>query len=109
MKKIMRLTGLSVSFGLALVVGACGFDGQPVITDDFVTVVSDDAELSLRVKQALRDSPQTAVLNIDVSTISEDSVRLSGFVSNDATIYEAERIANGVPGVRIVVNTLIAR
>ena len=105
----MRFTGLPMAFGLALVVGGCGFDGQPIITDDFITVVSDDAELSLKVRQALRDAPQTAVLNIDVSTISEDTVKLSGFVSNDATIYEAERIANKVPGVRLVVNSLIAR
>ena len=105
----MRLTGLPVAFGLALVVGGCGFDGQPVITDDFITVVNDDAELSLKVKSALRDAPQTAALNIDVTTLSEDTVRLSGFVSNDATIYEAERIANRVPGIRLVVNTLVAR
>lgn len=95
--------------GLALIVGGCGFDGGPIITEDIGTVVDDTAELSIKVKRALRNSPRTAILNISVTTVSEDSVKLSGFVSNNETIHEAERVANQVEGVRFVVNSLVVR
>lgn len=90
----------------ALLVGGCGFDGRPLITEDIGTTVDDSTELSVRVKQALKNSPQTAVNNIMVTTVSEDSVKLSGYVSDEATVHEAERVAGMVPGVRFVVNAL---
>jgi len=105
----MRLFGVPTVLGLALVVGGCGFDGGPIITDDIGTVVDDSAVLSLRVKSALRDNPQTAVSNILVTSVSEDSVKLSGFVLNKAIVDEAERVAGQVDGVRFVVNSLVVR
>jgi len=109
MKKIMRLMGVPFVLGVALVVGGCGFDGSPIITEDIGTIVDDNAELSVRVKQALRDAPQTATSRIRVTTVSEDTVKLSGFLMNKATIHEAERVAGQVPGVRFVVNSLVVQ
>lgn len=71
-----------------------------------LTSVEDTKPLSLRVREALRNNGQTAVSNIRVSQDSDDTVKLSGFVSNDAVKYEAERVAYQVAGVRFVVNNL---
>jgi len=49
---------------------------------------------------------QTASSLINVSSPSDDTVRLAGFVSNDGIRQEAERLAYQVEGVRFVVNTL---
>ncbi len=94
---------------LALVIGGCGFDGQPIITEPLITTVDDSADLSLAVKRALKKSPQTSIYNILVTTVNEDTVKLSGLVQDDATLYEAERVAGRVPGVRIVLNSLAVR
>lgn len=93
----------------ALLVGGCQWDGGPLIEGDIGTVVDDTAALSVKVKKALRNSPQTSNVNIRVTTVSDDTVKLSGFVTNDAVLYEAERVANGVSGVRFVVNSLVVR
>ncbi|ASJ75949.1 hypothetical protein IMCC3135_29495 [Granulosicoccus antarcticus IMCC3135] len=93
----------------ALLVGGCAFDGEPLIKEDLYTTVDDTTELSVKVKQALKRAPQTAVNNIMVTTVSDDSVKLSGYVLDDATLYEAERVAGQVPGVRFVVNSLNVR
>ncbi|MFK7890401.1 MAG: BON domain-containing protein [Granulosicoccus sp.] len=102
-----RFLGIAL---LAGVVGGCGFDGRPLITQDIGTSVEDGQDLSVSVKNALLRSPQTAVdgRNINVST-NGDTVRLAGYVSDDATSAEAERVAGNVPGVRFVVNTLNVR
>ncbi len=106
MKYFGKLPVASLLVSCALLVGGCGFDGRPLITEDIGTTVDDSTELSVKVKQALKRSPQTAVNNIMVTTVSEDSVKLSGLVSNEATSHEAERVAGQVPGVRFVVNAL---
>ena len=109
LRKFMNLQASALMVGCALVLGGCGFDGGPLITEDIGTTVDDTAELSVKVKQALRSWPQTAILNIMVTTVSEDSVKLSGYVNDDATLHEAERVAGQVPGVRFVVNALNVR
>lgn len=107
MKKFMRLTGSAVVFSLALVVGGCSFDGSPVIAEDILTTVDDSSELSVRVKRALRNSPQTASLLVNVTTLSDDTVKISGFLSNKETMFEVERVAGQVQGVRHVVNNMV--
>lgn len=106
MKNYLRLPSIVLTLGLALLAGGCQFDGGPLITEDIGTTVDDSLELSVKVKLALRRAPQTAVSNIMVTTVSDDSVKLSGFVTDEATVHEAERIASQVPGVRFVVNSL---
>lgn len=98
-----------------VLLSSCSFDGGPVFTGDTdhkINVGGDleDAQpLSIQVKQALRKNPQTALSQIQVSKASEDTVKLSGSVDNDAIRQEAERIAGLVPGVRFVVNALNIR
>ena len=99
---------------LALTLSSCQLNGEPVFKDTEHSFnvggpVNDDAPLSDRVREALRNSPETAILRIQVSQLSEDSVKLSGYVDNDATMHEAERIAGGVDGVRFVVNAINIR
>ncbi len=103
----VRLSISSLLVSAALILGGCQFDGGPLITEEFGTTVDDTAELSVKVKRALKRAPQTAVSNIMVTTVSSDSVKLSGYVSNDATSHEAERVAGQVSGVRFVVNALV--
>jgi len=70
--------------------------------------MEDTMSLSLRVKQALKNNPQTMHARILVTT-KDDTVKLSGYVDNDAAVAEAERLTNQVPGVRFVVNALYIR
>ena len=109
LKKMMRISGLSFVIALAMVVGGCSVDGGPVITEDIGTVLNDSSELSVRVKRALRNSPRTAILNVNVVKVSDDTVRISGFVNNQELIYEVERVAGRVEGVRHVFNDLNIR
>ncbi len=109
MRKHVRLTMSSLVVGLSLVVGGCGFDGGPIITQNIGTTVDDSTDLSVSVKRALKKTPQTALSNIYVTKVSSDSVKLSGYVTDDATLYEAERVAGQVEGVRFVVNSLIVQ
>ena len=106
---MMRSTGLSAAMGLALIAGGCGFDGGRVIDGDFITSVDDTSELSVKVKRALKKAPRTAIYSFNVSTVSDDTVRLSGFVDNEGLLREAERVAEQVPGVRFVFNDLAVR
>jgi osmotically-inducible protein OsmY len=111
---------LKTSIKMALVVGimplvmfasGCQFTGEPLFKDteqslNFGGAVNDNAPLSTRVRQALRNNPETAIVRVQVSQISEDSVKLSGFVDNDAISHQLERVAGQVEGVRFVVNSL---
>ena len=106
----MRCTGLSVVCGLALIISACASDGGLIIEDGALgSVLNDDAELSVKVKRALRNSPRTAILNVNVATVGDDTVRIKGFVNTTELRYEDERVAGNVEGVRHVFNDLAIR
>ncbi len=98
-----------------VLLSGCGFDGSPIFAEgaehkiNMGGAVADTMPLSLQVKQALRSNAQTSLSQIQVSTVSEDSVKLAGGVDNDAIRQEAERVAGQVPGVRFVVNSLHIR
>lgn len=93
-----------------LTAGCASNSGPVVITDDHTVnvgrAVSDQRSLSSQVRSKLRNNGQTASSLINVSSPSDDTVRLAGFVSNDGIRQEAERLAYQVEGVRFVVNTL---
>ncbi len=97
---------------LVLGISSCSINGEPIFKDGESGNVSifeptnDTAQLSHLVRQALRNNAQTAQERIQVSSPNDDSITLSGFVSNDAVRYEAERVANNVSGVRFVLNNL---
>ena len=105
----------SVWVPVVVLLSGCSFDGSPVFKDDVDHKINvggdleDALPLSVQVKQVLRNNPQTALSQIQVSSASEDTVKLSGSVDNDAIRQEAERIAGQVPGVRFVVNALNIR
>jgi hypothetical protein len=84
--------------------------GETLIDDDFLSLPGEQTtNLSLDVRRALRNSGQTATLNIRVTGLSDDTVKLAGFVPDSSTLYEAERVAGRVSGVRHVVNGLVVR
>lgn len=97
---------------VVLGVSGCAFDGKPIFKDGesadvkIFEPINDSAPITLKVKRALRNNAQTAQERIQVSSPSDDTVKLSGFVSNDAAKYEAERVAGNVSGVRFVQNNL---
>lgn len=104
MRKVLIATVVA-----AALAGGCGFDGSPLITENIGTTVDDELPLSMEVKKLLRRSGQTAIESIQVTTLEDDVVKLSGYVSDDATSMEAERLAGTIPGVRFVINNLAIR
>ncbi len=92
---VAGVAALSGCRGLALpAVGRRGGDGKP---------------LSLNVQSALRNHPETNLLQIEVYSTDEDVVILKGIVGSTAELHAAERIATGVDGVRRVDNALFIR
>ncbi len=77
--------------------------------DSIVPFKEDDNPLSLKVKQALQDSPQTANLRFISVQSKGDVVTLSGTVNNRTDVSVAEQVATSVDGVRHVVNQLYLR
>ena len=100
-----RLCLAAVPCAGALALVGCGNVPLADIGPDLV----DDAPLSLAVRAALDAAPETMHQRILVSQVSEDVVRLAGLVDTDATRQRAEQIAQRVPGVRSVANTLQVR
>lgn len=111
----MKCKHYVLTIAAALLISACqSSDGFKISdTDDhrFVAgrATEDGLPLSSAVRIALKRDPQTMHQQISVSSTSEDTVRLVGFVPDLLTSSEAERIAGLVPGVRFVVNTLQIR
>jgi len=96
----------------AFIGSSCEVNGQPIFNEGFIEAISGDpeaTELTLAVRDALNRNGQTVNQRITVSLLSEDSVKLSGTVPDTATFHEAERVAYGVEGVRIVTNGLNVR
>jgi len=111
--KNFRNTSLAFTLVVFAFIGSgCQVNGEPIFNQGFLDSVAGDPEatgLVLAVRNALKRNGQTVNQRIRVSLLSEDSIKLSGFVSDDATFHEAERVAYGVEGVRIVSNGLNIR
>lgn len=69
----------------------------------------DNQPLSIEVRRALRNHPETSLLSVSVTTTAEGNIRLSGYVNTDNDVYAAERVASAVEGVNFVVNNLTVR
>ncbi len=94
----MLLSG-SVAVAATAVVTGCGLaESLPVGTTGSAT---DGEPLSLDVRQALKNDPQTAHLIVNIATAG-DEVIIKGYVPNQSDIYNIEQVANAVPGVRHV-------
>lgn len=109
MTNFLKISMSSGVIALSLILTGCQSAGGPLITEDLITVVDDQSDLSVRVKRALKAAPQTAVNQIMVTKVGDDTVKLSGYVLNDATSHEAERVAGQVEGVRHVFNSLVVQ
>ena len=110
MKTYLQTVVVTLVLSASMFVASCQTGDQPLFDDDFLALPGEQTnELSLSVKRALKNNGQTATANIRVTSINDYSVKLSGFVSTRAALYEAERVAGKVSGVRHVVNGLVIR
>jgi osmotically-inducible protein OsmY len=65
----------------------------------------DDTVITSKVKAAIFNEPSLSSAEINVETF-KGVVQLSGFVSSQADIDKAVRVARSVPGVRSVKNAM---
>lgn len=92
------------AFFLAIVfLSALGCAGSPTqeSTGEYIT----DSWITTKVKAALAEDRQVKATEVNVETF-KGVVQLSGFVSSDAAMYEAVRIARGIKGVTSVKNDM---
>ena len=109
LRALVRPSALLVGAALALA-GCQGFDLSKLGNPGDAGPIADDASpLSAQVQEALAATPATMHERIHVRALRAGRVRLVGSVSTDGTASEAVRIANAVPGVTNVVNTLNVR
>ncbi|PRX24121.1 BON domain-containing protein [Paraburkholderia sp. BL18I3N2] len=71
-------------------------------------IVTDDAALAARVKQALAADPGLRSLPMSIATY-RGVVQLSGYLDSDVQIQEALAVTGGVAGVHTVSNDLHIR
>lgn len=89
-----------VIFSLIFMV-ACASTSKKESTGEYV----DDTVITTRVKAAIVDEPSLKVSEINVETF-KGVVQLSGFVSQQADIATAVRVAQHVGGVKSVKNDI---
>ncbi len=97
----LRAGGLAACLVAAALAGCEGFDPGSI-----GPALSDDAPLSVAVREALNSRPETMNQLIHVKTLEPGVVRLSGTVDTDIARQFAQNIAIDVPGVTNVVNTI---
>ena len=96
-----------VALGLPmLAISGCETGGAGLEQFGFSSTLDDDAELSIKVREALSKAAETSNSRILVTTRDDDFVRLSGFVRTQRVFDVAERVAREVDGVNGVINTL---
>jgi osmotically-inducible protein OsmY len=93
-----------ILFFLALVcVSVLGCAGSP--TQESTGEYTTNSWITTKGKAALVDDPQVKATEVNVETF-KGTVQLSGFVSSDAAMNQAVRVARGVNGVTAVRNDL---
>ena len=100
MRKLRRLSALSLPVLLALLVG-CATTSQRESTGEYI----DDTVLTTKIKAAVFNEPSLKSAEINVETF-KGVVQLSGFVSSQADINKAIELARGVAGVKSVKNDM---
>jgi len=93
---------LAVVFALAL--AACAATSDQESTGEFI----DDSVMTARVKAALVKDPTVSALDVNVESF-KGAVQLSGFVKTAEQRDRAVKIADGVPGVTQVFNSIQLR
>lgn len=102
--KIERFGKTAATLVVALVLAACAGTAKEESTGEFI----DDTVLTTRIKTALLKDPQVSGLNVSVESF-KGAVQLSGFVKTAAERDRAAKIANDVPGVTQVFNSIQVR
>jgi hyperosmotically inducible protein len=95
MKKLIVATSASLALLLA--------SPAPAQTTTAGTV--DDSTIAATIKAGLLDNRNTSAARINVDSY-QGVVQLSGFARSEAEMAAATRVAEGVPGVKKVVNSL---
>lgn len=103
--------GALLLLGAALGLAGCqGLDLSKLPGPGDSGPVADDASpLSAQVQEALASAPATMHERIHIRSLQAGRVRLVGSVSSETVVSEAVRLADAVPGVTNVVDTLNVR
>jgi len=89
---------------MATFLAACAGTSNQASTGEFI----DDAILTTRIKTALVKDPMVSAIDVSVESF-KGAVQLSGFVKTTGERDRAVKIANDVPGVTQVFNSIQIR
>jgi osmotically-inducible protein OsmY len=99
-----RLVKIFAALLMAAFLAACAGTSNQASTGEFI----DDAVLTTRIKTALVKDPMVSAIEVSVESF-KGAVQLSGFVKTAAERDRAIKIANDVPGVTQVFNSIQIR
>src|SRR5512135_2309192 len=91
---------------VAVILALAGCAATP--TNESTGEIIDDAAITTKVKTAILADPALKVMQINVETF-KGTVQLSGFVSSPQDVIDAQQLAAGVGGVKLVRNNLVVR
>ena len=100
MNQLKRLSALFLAIVFASALGCAGSATQES-TGEYIT----DSWITTKVKAALAEDSQVKATEVNVETF-KGVVQLSGFVSSDAAMHQAVRVANSIQGVTSVKNDM---
>lgn len=100
MKQFKCLIATVLAIAFVSVLGCAGSPTQES-TGEYVT----DSWITTKVKAALVEDRQVKATEVNVETF-KGTVQLSGFVSSDAAMQQAVRVASGIKGVTSVRNDM---
>jgi osmotically-inducible protein OsmY len=95
MKQLKRIATFILALAFVSVLGCAGSAKQES-TGEYFT----DSWITTKVKTALVNDPQVKATEV------KGAVQLSGFVSSDAAMRQAVKVAQGVQGVTVVRNDM---
>ena len=100
MNQLKRFAVFFLALVFASMLGCAGSATQES-TGEYVT----DSWITTKVKAALVEDSQVKATEVNVETF-KGVVQLSGFVSSNAAMYQAVRLAQGIKGVTSVRNDM---
>lgn len=100
MNKLKRFSAFFLAVMLVSVLGCMSTPTQEG-TGEYVT----DSWITTKVKAALVEDRQVKATEVNVETF-KGTVQLTGFVSSEAAMHQAVRVARGIKGVTSVKNDM---
>lgn len=104
MAPLQRMLKLLTGIVMAAVIAGCAAGPQQRSTGDYL----DDKAIAAKVKATIVQEPELKATQINVETYN-GVVQLSGFVDSENDIRRAGEVANGVTGVKSVINNIVVR